>query len=177
MKRLLTLALVLVLLLCLTACGDKESGRKEDKEEQKEQQEQKQEQKQEEKKDTPVKEDAKEAEKQVEDENLAEEIRHFVEVVAFSEPEFYKKLADSIPDGEKGVDVIRIGKNRIEYCIDSPELEEWVAEIYGEEQLKKFLADGFNSAKYCEMEYTVTFQENQSEADSYEYEVIGTWKE
>ena len=176
MKRLLTPALVLVLLLCLTACGDKESGRKENKEEQKEQQEQKQEQKQEEKKDTPVKEDAKEAEKQVEDVNLAEEIRHFVEVVVFSEPATYEMLGKSVPSGEKGIDVLRLGQNGMEYCIEAPQLREWFADIYGDE-VSKFSTNVFKSAKYSAMEYTVTFQKCSDEADSYEYEVIGAWKD
>lgn len=179
MKKLLTLILVLILSLCLAACG-KESGKKPDKEEQKEQQkeepkEQKQEQEQEEEKDTLFQKNAEEREKQIEDEYLAEEMRHVIEVLVFGEPEIYAALEESIPSGETGVELARIKENGLEYCSSLPELKKWVTEIYGDE-LAKFDKDVFKSDKYSAKEYLITFRENDDETDGYKYEVDGTWK-
>lgn len=175
MKKLLTLILVLILSLCLAACG-KESGKKPDKEEQKEQQkEEPKEQKQEEEKDTLFQKNAEEREKQIEDEYLAEEMRHVIEVIVFGEPEIYAALGESIPSGETGVELARIKENGLEYCSSLPELKEWVTEIYGDE-LAKFDKDVFKSDKYSAMEYLITFRENAEETDEYKYEVAGEWK-
>lgn len=171
MKRLFTLVLVLVLSLCLAACENEESGKKEAKEEQKNQQEQKQE----EKKDTPAPANSKEVKKQSEDEMLAEEMRHVIEVLAYGEPDIYIALGKAIPSGETGVDVLRITQNGMEYCMDMPELKEWITAVYADE-LPKLDSDVFKSEKYKAMEYTISFREKDDKTDGYQYEVVGEWK-
>ncbi|MBO4668770.1 MAG: hypothetical protein J5648_02200 [Lachnospiraceae bacterium] len=168
MKRLFTLVLVLVLSLCLSACANEESGKKEAKEEQKNQQEQKQ-------KDTPAPANSKEEKKQSEDEMLAEEMRHVIEVLAYGEPDIYIALGKAIPSGETEVDVLRITQNGMEYCMDMPELKEWITDLYMDE-LSKFDRDVFKSEKYKAMEYMISFREKDDKTDGYQYEVVGEWK-
>ena len=166
MKRLFTLVLVLLLSLCLSACENEESGKKEAKKEQKNQ---------EEKKDTPAPANSKEEKKQSEDEMLAEEMRHVIEVIAYGEPDIYIALGEAIRSGETGVDVLRITQNGMEYCMDMPELKEWVTDMYGDE-LAKFENDVFKSDKYKAMEYMISFREKDDKTDGYQYEVVGEWK-
>lgn len=117
---------------------------------------------------TPKQEAVSEEEKnlQKDDEDIAEEIRHTVEI-AYADLAVYDDLAKAIGSSTSSVEILSWGSSGITYIVDVPNLKAAIEEVYE----GKVNSSAFQSTKYKSMKYVVSAKKNNGMFD-----ITGEWK-
>ena len=117
---------------------------------------------------TPKQETVSEEEKnlQKDDEDMAEEIRHTVEIV-YADLAVYDDLAKAIGSSTSSVEILSWGFSGITYIADVPNLKVAMEEVYE----GKVNSSVFQSTKYKSMKYVVSAKKNNRKFD-----ITGEWK-
>ena len=113
-------------------------------------------------------EDRKEKTYRATDENSAESLRHYVEIQT-SDKDINEELVAIVGYDSSERNLIRIDKNGIEYCLNTPKLKEAIEREYGEQLNGGF----FKSVKYKAKTLVITLKLNGEYSSA---TVCGKWE-
>lgn len=118
---------------------------------------------------TQKEESRKEKTQQGTDENSAEALRHYIEMLV-NDGEIHEEIVAILGDNSSERELIRLNRNGIKFCLDTPKLQAVLTTEYGEQLNGSF----FKSEKYKKQTFVVTIKTN---GGSFGTMVNGKWEE
>ena len=101
------------------------------------------------------------------DENSAEELRHFIELLTYDK-DILEELVAAIGYNSSERDFVRVDRNEIKFCLDAPKMKAAIMKEYGE--LNGIF---FKSEKYRESTFVITIKTHSEYSNA---TVCGKWE-